>query len=169
VAAEAFAGVRSAVDEAQRYADIVVFSIHWGPNMRARPTRVFQAFARQVIDAGADIFWGHSAHVVQGIELWNRGVILYDTGDFIDDYAVDAVLRNDLSALFLVHITPTGAMDIELLPVQIDDMQVNVARGDARELLGRRLATLCAEMGTELVAGPHPDTVAIRALAKSAQ
>ena len=135
--------------------------------MRARPTRVFEAFARRVIDAGADIFWGHSAHVVQGIELWNRGVILYDTGDFIDDYAVDAALRNDLSALFLVHFTPAGAMDIELLPVQIDNMQVNAARGLARELFERQFATLCREMGTEVVAGRYPDTLAIQALSTS--
>ena len=168
VAAGAFAAVQDAVGEARRNADVVILSIHWGPNMRARPTRAFQAFARRVIDAGADIFWGHSAHVVQGIELWGDGVILYDSGDFIDDYAVDAALRNDLSALFLVHITPTGTMDVELLPVQIDNMQVNTARGLAREVFVRQFATLCAEMGTELVAGPHPDTIAIRALAKSA-
>jgi poly-gamma-glutamate synthesis protein (capsule biosynthesis protein) len=167
VASEAFAGVQDAVDEARRNADVVVFSIHWGPNMRARPTRAFQAFARRVIDAGADIFWGHSAHVVQGIELWGDGVILYDSGDFIDDYAVDVALRNDLSALFLVHVAPTGVLDVELLPVQIDNMQVNAAQGLPREVFVRQFATLCAEMGTEVVAGPYADTLAIQALARS--
>jgi poly-gamma-glutamate synthesis protein (capsule biosynthesis protein) len=169
VAPAAFARARSAIDEARRNADIVVFSIHWGPNMRARPTRAFQAFARQVIDAGAHIFWGHSAHVVQGIELWNRGVILYDAGDFIDDYAVDAALRNDLSALFLVHIAPAGNVEIELLPVQIDNMQVNAARGAAREWFVRQFATLCAEMGTTLVAGSSPEMLGVGAVAKSAR
>jgi poly-gamma-glutamate synthesis protein (capsule biosynthesis protein) len=168
-ATEAFTGAQSAIDDARRGADIVVFSVHWGPNMRARPTRVFRAFARKVIDAGADIFWGHSAHVTQGIELWNRGVILYDTGDFIDDYAVDATLRNDLSALFLVRITPPGTKDVELVPVQIDNMQVNVAQGAARELFVRQFTTLCAEMGTKLVAGRRRDTLAIRAVARSAR
>jgi poly-gamma-glutamate capsule biosynthesis protein CapA/YwtB (metallophosphatase superfamily) len=38
--------------------------------MRDRPTPEFRAFAHAVIDAGADIFWGHSAHVVQGVEMW---------------------------------------------------------------------------------------------------
>ena len=93
------AGVRDAIAEARRHADVVIFSIHWGPNMRARPGGAFREFAQQVIDAGVDVFWGHSAHVVQGIQFWHSGVILYDTGDFIDDYAVDASLRNDLSAL----------------------------------------------------------------------
>ena len=157
-----FGDVRSAIAEARRDADVVVFSIHWGPNMRARPTATFRAFAQQVIDAGVDIFWGHSAHVVQGIELWHRGVILYDTGDFIDDYAIDPELRNDLSALFFVRVAPSGVEQVELLPVQIDDMQVNVARGPAREWFVRRVSTLCAEMGTEAVVVPGRETLTVR-------
>ncbi len=156
------ADVRDAIAHARGHADIVIFSIHWGPNMRPRPSGTFQRFARHVIDAGADVFWGHSAHVVQGIEYWHGGVILYDAGDFIDDYAIDASLRNDLSALFFVRMAPSGAKDVELLPVQIDNMQVNVARGAAREWFVSRVATLCAEMGTEIVAGRRPDTLAAR-------
>jgi poly-gamma-glutamate synthesis protein (capsule biosynthesis protein) len=39
-----------------------------------------------------------------------RGVILYDTGDFVDDYAIDPALRNDLSALFLVRLPTTAGV-----------------------------------------------------------
>ncbi len=155
------ADVRDAVADARGHADVVIFSIHWGPNMRARPSGAFREFARYVIDAGADVFWGHSAHVVQGVEYWHGGVVLYDTGDFIDDYAIDGSLRNDLSALFFVRIA-TGMKDVELLPVQIDNMQVSVARGAAREWFVRRITALCAEMGTEIVAGVSPDTIAVR-------
>jgi hypothetical protein len=38
--------------------------------------------------------------VVQSVEVYRGKPILYDTGDFLDDYAVDDLLRNDLSALF---------------------------------------------------------------------
>lgn len=158
----AIAGVRDAIAEARGRADVVVFSIHWGPNMRARPSGAFREFAQSVIDAGADVFWGHSAHVVQGIEFWHDGVILYDTGDFIDDYAIDVSLRNDLSALFFVSVGPAGVTGVELLPVQIDDMRVSVAHGASRERFISRLATLCAEMGTATMAGRGPDTVAVR-------
>jgi poly-gamma-glutamate capsule biosynthesis protein CapA/YwtB (metallophosphatase superfamily) len=157
-----FADVRSAIAEARRDADVVVFSIHWGPNMRARPTATFRDFAHHVIDAGVDVFWGHSAHVVQGIERWHRGVILYDTGDFIDDYAVDPELRNDRSALFFVRLAQAGIECVELLPVQIDDMQVNVAQGSARAWFISRLTTLCAEMGTEVVAVPGQEILTVR-------
>jgi poly-gamma-glutamate synthesis protein (capsule biosynthesis protein) len=39
-----------------------------------------------------------------------RGVILYDTGDFVDDYAIDPALRNDLGALFLVRLPTTAGV-----------------------------------------------------------
>jgi hypothetical protein len=65
-----FEHVESAIRIARKDCDLLVFTIHWGPNMRARPSVAFQRFAHRVIDAGADIFWGHSAHVVQGIEIY---------------------------------------------------------------------------------------------------
>lgn len=149
---EDFQAVQDALSEARQDADLVIFSIHWGPNMRVRPTEAFQEFARKVGSSGADIFWGHSAHLVQGIELYGEKLILYDTGDLVDDYAVDRDLRNDLSALFVVTVGPTGAVErLELVPVQIGEMQVNMAQGAARRWMLDRLAQLSAEMGTRLM------------------
>ncbi len=54
-----------------------------------------------IIDMGADIYWGHSNHMPQGIEIYKHNkIIMYDCGDFIDDYAVHQVYRNDLSFVF---------------------------------------------------------------------
>jgi poly-gamma-glutamate synthesis protein (capsule biosynthesis protein) len=36
------------------------------------------------------------------VEIYRGKPILYDTGDFIDDYAVDPRLRNDWSFLFKI-------------------------------------------------------------------
>jgi poly-gamma-glutamate synthesis protein (capsule biosynthesis protein) len=146
------APIERALAAARRSADLVVFSIHWGPNMRPRPTRLFRDFARRVIDSGADIFWGHSAHVPQGIEVWRDRLILYDTGDFVDDYRVDPELRNDLSALFLVRVLPPRVLGVELVPVHIHDMQVTLAAGGERDWFTRRMSELCGEMGTAVVA-----------------
>lgn len=153
----AFAPVARAVERAREAgAGRVIFCIHWGPNMRERPSRTFREFAHRLIDAGADILWGHSAHVVQGIEFYRGGVIFYDTGDFIDDYAIDEVLRNDLSALFYVEMTDSGVGPVRLLPVRIQDMQVNVADAASRAYFVGRLRALCAEMGTAIVEDEEP-------------
>jgi poly-gamma-glutamate synthesis protein (capsule biosynthesis protein) len=52
------------------------------------PPERFRAFARWLIDRGFDVVHGHSAHVFQGVEAYDGGLILYDTGDFVDDCAV---------------------------------------------------------------------------------
>jgi len=131
-------------------ADLVVFSIHWGPNMRQVPSREFVAFAHAVMDAGADIFHGHSAHLFQGIEIYRGKPILYDTGDLIDDYYVDPELRNDQQLLFFLTATWQGVERIELIPLLISHMQVNRATGAAFDEIAERIRTLSAEMGTEI-------------------
>jgi poly-gamma-glutamate synthesis protein (capsule biosynthesis protein) len=142
------ATVERAIAAACAVADVVVCSLHWGPNMRPRPPREFRAFAHHVIEAGADVLFGHSAHVVQGVEIYRGRPILYDTGDFIDDYVVDPDLRNDLSALFLLRIAPPVIERLALLPVHIDHCQVNRAHGRERAWFARRITALCAELGT---------------------
>jgi poly-gamma-glutamate synthesis protein (capsule biosynthesis protein) len=142
--------IETALKAARQDADFVIFTIHWGPNMRARPTSEFRAFARAVLSAGADLFWGHSAHLVQGVELRDGKPILYDTGDFVDDYAVDSELRNDLSALFRVTIRPPMIERVEAIPVAIDDMRVNLAHGTNRARFLRHLTALCSELGTDV-------------------
>lgn len=147
-----FVPVARALADARQGADLVVFTIHWGPNMRPRPTPEFQAFARRVIEAGADVFWGHSAHVVQGVEIYRDRLILYDTGDFVDDYVVAPDLRNDLSALFLVRVAPDGSLSLDVEPVRIMDRQVTLAEGPERDWFLQRLQGLCTEMGSAVVA-----------------
>ena len=147
---EDFTEVARQIAAARERADCVIFSIHWGPNMRAWPSNEFRAFARAVIDAGADVFWGHSAHVVHGVEFHHGHPILYDTGDLMDDYAVDPHLRNDLSALFVVHLRPPAVESVEIVPVQIADMQVKLASGPAREWFVHRFRTRCAELDVGL-------------------
>jgi poly-gamma-glutamate capsule biosynthesis protein CapA/YwtB (metallophosphatase superfamily) len=131
-------------------ADLVLVSNHWGPNMRLRPSPEFQRFARAILDAGADLYLGHSAHLFQGIEGYQGKPIFYDAGDFVDDYAVDPDLRNDWSALVLCTLGPTGVEAIRLFPVLISDYQVNLARGSDFEAIGSHLQRLSAEFGTRL-------------------
>lgn len=131
-------------------ADLVLVSNHWGPNMRERPTRQFQQFARATIDAGADLYLGHSAHIIQGIEVYQGKPIFYDAGDFVDDYAVDPVLRNDRSVLINCTVDGEGVAHVELVPVLIANYKANVATGDEFDAIASRLQLLSAEFGTHV-------------------
>lgn len=155
-----FAIVRRLLAAARQEADLVICSLHWGPHLAERPSRAFRRFARAVIDAGADLVWGHSAHLVQGVERWQDKLILYDTGDFVNDYAVDPVLRNDRSALFLVQVRPPQIEQLELVPVTIAGQQVNLARGEDHAWFVQRFNALCAEFGTTVAAGPRGPVIA---------
>ena len=164
LAAGHFAAIADALTIARQQADMVVFSMHWGPNMRVRPTSAFRAFARRVIAAGADVFWGHSAHIVQGIEVWHGKPILYDTGDFVDDYAIDPELRNDLSGLFLLRARPPAIAWIDVVPVAISHCQVNRAQGAERDWFVERFTALCLEQGTKVLTADEALTVPVAAV-----
>jgi len=129
-------------------ASIVVFSNHWGPNMVERPNALFRRFARAVIDRGADVYYGHSAHLFQGVEIYRGRPILYDTGDFIDDYAVDERLRNDRSFLFKVSLEGSRLRRLELFPVKLHYARTELAAGDEKEATFDRMESLSGEMGT---------------------
>jgi poly-gamma-glutamate synthesis protein (capsule biosynthesis protein) len=131
-------------------ADTVIFSNHWGPNMVQRPNALFRRFARAVMDRGADIYYGHSAHIFQGVEIYRGKPILYDTGDFIDDYAVDPRLRNDWSFLFKLFLEGSECRRLELFPVTLPYARVELARGREREAIFERMERLSGEMGTAL-------------------
>jgi poly-gamma-glutamate synthesis protein (capsule biosynthesis protein) len=132
-------------------ADLVVFSNHWGANFVERPSAEFRSFARRVIELGADIYHGHSAHICQGIEIYQGKPILYDTGNFVDDYAVHPQLRNDRSCLFKLMFEHGKLFRIELLPVSLNVAHVALARGAEFDAIGARMEMLCAEFGTRLM------------------
>ncbi len=97
----------------------VIVSGHWGPNMVRIPPKHHVEFAHALIDAGVDIFHGHSSHVFQRVEIYNGGIIFYDCGEMIDDYAVDPILRNDESFLYQVVLENKKAIKVVLKPIRI--------------------------------------------------
>jgi poly-gamma-glutamate capsule biosynthesis protein CapA/YwtB (metallophosphatase superfamily) len=148
---DTLARVSSAILQARAEgANLVVFSNHWGGNFIERPSPLFRDFARRVIELGADIYYGHSAHICQGIELHHGKPILYDTGNFIDDYAVDPVLRNDRSCLFQISFEGGSLQRIELVPVTLSFARVNIACEEEFDAICVRMIKLCGELGTPL-------------------
>lgn len=140
--------IKEQISRVRSRVDLLIASIHWGPNMREKPTDEFVSFAHTLIDAGIDIIHGHSAHVFQGIEVYQDKLIMYDTGDFVDDYKVDPKLRNDLSFLFQIEVDRSGLKALQLIPVKIDNMQVNLAADEEYSWALERMKKLSAEFGT---------------------
>jgi poly-gamma-glutamate synthesis protein (capsule biosynthesis protein) len=84
--------------------------------------------------------------VVHGVE----GRVLYDLGDFLDDYAVDTRLRNDLGLLWLVEVADGGPRRLEALPLHLDFCRTRQATGEDAAWIGKRFREASAALGTEV-------------------
>jgi len=129
----------------------LVASLHWGPNMVVEPPPAFRRFARATL-GWATVLHGHSAHVFQGVEALNGRTILYDTGDILDDYAVDPGVRNDWSFVFVAELTTAGRLRrVRMIPVRLGYARVDLATGSERDEILARMVARARAVGTELV------------------
>jgi poly-gamma-glutamate capsule biosynthesis protein CapA/YwtB (metallophosphatase superfamily) len=138
------------IDQLRKKTDIVIVSIHWGPNMKEVPNKRFIDFAHEMIQHGADIIHGHSAHNFQGIEVCDQKHIFYDTGDFVDDYVVHPDLKNDHSFFYRVEVDKAGVIKTELIPVLISNCQVNLATEEDSKWSLQRIQHLSEKFGTKV-------------------
>jgi poly-gamma-glutamate capsule biosynthesis protein CapA/YwtB (metallophosphatase superfamily) len=127
-------------------ADLVLVMAHWGPNMVSEPVSWVRNTADALVAAGATLIAGHSAHVFHGVCQH----VLFDLGDFLDDYATDPRLRNDLGLLWLVELDQAGLRGVSALPLALDYCFTRRASPSEQELIAERLARLCKPFGTEL-------------------
>jgi poly-gamma-glutamate capsule biosynthesis protein CapA/YwtB (metallophosphatase superfamily) len=124
--------------------DATLVTPHWGPNMTTTPVRHVRRAAAALVDAGATLVAGHSAHVPHGV----ASQVLYDLGDFLDDYRVDPRLRNDLGLLFLVTLDADGPLRLEALPLKLEFCHTRLAAGEDAAWMRRRFRAACATLGT---------------------
>jgi poly-gamma-glutamate capsule biosynthesis protein CapA/YwtB (metallophosphatase superfamily) len=128
--------------------DLVIALLHWGPNMVTRPAPWQRRLAAELSGAGTDLVAGHSAHVFHGVGWSPRGPLLYDLGDVIDDYAVDAALRNDLGVVAIW--SPGGDPELELVGLRLEFCLTRLAQGEDAEWIAHRLERACGELGTRV-------------------
>src|SRR5262249_28546277 len=99
---------------------------------------------------GVDIVHGHSAHVLQGVEAYRNGFILYDTGNFLDDYGYWPLFRLDQTFAFVVEYRNFKPVRLDLYPVSIREGQAVLAKGAEFITIVRKMVRRSARLGTEL-------------------
>ena len=131
-----FLRIKEKIGKVRRRGDIVVLSIHWGPNWGYEVPEEQREFAHKIIDeAGVDIIHGHSSHHVKGIEVYNERLILYGCGDFIDDYEGISGYehyRGELGLMYFAAANPlTGSLvALRMTPTRVNRFRVNRASGE---------------------------------------
>lgn len=128
--------------------DVVICFPHWGPNMTSRPAAWQLAVAAEIRAAGADLLAGHSAHVFHGIAFERDRPVVFDLGGALDDYRVDAVLRNDLGVLAVWD--PAAPEEVEVHGLALEYCRTRLAEAAEVEWIEQRLQRACGELGSSV-------------------
>jgi len=125
------AGALRVADEIARVArpsDLIIVSVHWGPNWGHEIPHEHRSFAHALIDrADVSIIHGHSSHHAKAIEVYRNRLILYGCGDFLNDY--EGIrgyeeFRDDLVLMYFAEVAPAGTLAaLEIVPLQIRNFQ----------------------------------------------
>ncbi len=99
------------VTAVREQADIVIVLLHSGFEYVEAPSPPQIAASYAAIDAGADLVIGHHAHILQGIEFYGDGVIVYGLGNFAFE-----ITGPPETAVLNVWLSENGVHEIELLP-----------------------------------------------------
>lgn len=111
------------VSRAAQQAELVVVQVHMGAEgadetrVPPGPEEYFgedrgdpRAFARAVIDAGADLVVGHGPHVLRGLEFYQGSLIAYSLGNFAGGGGtLSAAGDLGLGAVLKVSLRPDGS------------------------------------------------------------
>lgn len=121
--------VADAVDAARQPGDLVLLSLHWGPNWGYAVGEAERAFAHALVDrAGADLVHGHSAHHPKGIEVHRGRLVLYGCGDFLNDYEGIGgyeAFRSEIALGYLAELETDGRLSaLTILPFRHRALQL---------------------------------------------
>jgi poly-gamma-glutamate capsule biosynthesis protein CapA/YwtB (metallophosphatase superfamily) len=118
------------IERARRPGDVILVSIHWGPNWGYEVPEADRRFAHALIDnAGVSIVHGHSSHHAKGVEVYRNRLILYGCGDFLNDYegirGYEAY-RDDLALMYFAGVDAASAnvVSLEISPLQIRNFRL---------------------------------------------
>lgn len=142
------------IERLRKELDFLIVSAHWGPNWGYTPPEEHRIIGHALIDAGADLIFGHSAHVFRGIEVYKNRPIIYSAGDFIDDYAVDEVEKNDESFIFILE-KQDSRLKLYLYPTCIHRFQANLASSERQRSILSQMESLCEDLGSKLKIATH--------------
>ncbi|MBI3900211.1 MAG: CapA family protein [Gammaproteobacteria bacterium] len=113
--------VRADVAAAHKRADVVLVSFHWGQEGSNELRPYQRTLGHAAIDAGAAAVIGHHPHLLQGVERYRNGVILYSLGNFVFGSYSSTATRSVIAVLSLSH---GRVHELTLYPVDVNNLEV---------------------------------------------
>lgn len=142
------------VDATAQQGDLVVLSIHWGPNWGYDVAAAQRRFAHAVIDhAGVHAIHGHSSHHPMGIEVYRDRPIIYGAGDLINDYegiSGHEEFRPDLRLLYVPEFRDGVLTRLALFPVRTRRFRLQRSSDEERRWMAALLSREGGPLGTQV-------------------
>jgi poly-gamma-glutamate synthesis protein (capsule biosynthesis protein) len=126
----------AAIAQAAKGANLVLVSFHWGAEYKHLPNARQVDLAHAAIDAGADVIIGSHPHVLEGIERYQDGLILYSMGNFIFDQ-----IGADQNETMVARLTIGDKRTLELIPMRIRSRFPKPATKEERQATLDRVAS----------------------------
>lgn len=130
----------AAIQKAEQDADIVVVMVHWGEDAMDTPEELQRDYARQYIDAGADLVIGSHPHVLQGFESYKGKWIAYSLGNFV--YASYPSGKHAETGVLDAVCGKDGDCQLKFNPMIVIQSQPTPLEGDAAQKLLDRLTSI---------------------------
>ncbi len=144
--------VRQQISALKAEADAVIVAIHWGvPSYWLSPyqgvlTEYQQPLGHALIDAGADIIFGHHSHSLHGIEVYQGKPIFYSAGNFIFEQPRGFMEPESM----IVQASFGDGLAVNLVPLMVDDRGLpELATGDRAKGVFEKLNKLSDPFGTQ--------------------
>lgn len=106
------------VQEGKTNADLIFVHMDWDRTFASEPTPRMKDLAQAISNAGADVIIGNTSHVLSSVDVYNNTVIFYGLGNFISS---EGWTKTKESVLAQYHISNTGQVKVELVPLRIQD------------------------------------------------
>lgn len=131
-----FRAIRSLKSEC----DVVIVSVHAAAEMCPWPSPRRQETWRALIEAGADIVHGHHAHVPQGWEHYEGGIIFYGLGNLCVDPVSWSIHPNTLWSLVPRLSWESRKLCVDAETAVIEDMDgiIRVRASNATEVINHQ-------------------------------
>lgn len=98
---------------ATQNSDFQIIYAHWGTEYDLKSNSSQREFAKQLVEAGADLVIGHHPHVVQEVELIDGVPVFYSLGNYI----FDQYFSTDVQQGLMLNIDFEKSNSIQLIPV----------------------------------------------------
>jgi len=139
---------RATVDSVKKLVDVLIVTFHGGKEgkdashvapgeekMVGEPRGDLRAWARVVIDAGADAVVGHGPHVLRGIEFYKGKPIFYSLGNFATYKGFSLEGPTALSTVLQLELTGNG----QFVTARLASLQQRWRKGPEPDPKGRAI------------------------------